>query len=90
MARYDQLAPVSSRMTDFHGVFPYLVSPIDENGRVDDEVLARLVEHLIAAGVHGLTPLGSTGEFAYLTSRCRTARLRRCRARGQARSQHAG
>ncbi|HZA66130.1 MAG TPA: dihydrodipicolinate synthase family protein, partial [Geminicoccaceae bacterium] len=23
-------------------------------------------EHLIAAGVHGLTPLGSTGEFAYL------------------------
>jgi 4-hydroxy-tetrahydrodipicolinate synthase len=30
-------------------------------------VLARLVEHLIAAGVHGLTPLGSTGEFAYLS-----------------------
>jgi 4-hydroxy-tetrahydrodipicolinate synthase len=24
------------------------------------------VDHLIAAGVHGLTPLGSTGEFAYL------------------------
>ncbi len=52
--------------TGFHGVFPYLVSPIDEAGRVKDEVLARLCEHLIAAGVHGLTPLGSTGEFAYL------------------------
>jgi 4-hydroxy-tetrahydrodipicolinate synthase len=54
-------------MTDLHGVFPYLVSPIADDGRVDDGVLARLVEHLIAAGVHGLTPLGSTGEFAYLS-----------------------
>jgi len=51
---------------EFHGVFPYLVSPIDEAGRVKDAVLARLVDDLIDAGVHGLTPLGSTGEFAYL------------------------
>jgi dihydrodipicolinate synthase/N-acetylneuraminate lyase len=51
---------------EFHGVFPYLVSPIDDNGRVDAPVLTRLVDDLIAAGVHGLTPLGSTGEFAYL------------------------
>ncbi|MDX2203489.1 MAG: dihydrodipicolinate synthase family protein [Hyphomicrobiaceae bacterium] len=51
----------------FHGVFPYLVSPIDENGQVKEDVLARLCEDLIAAGVHGLTPLGSTGEFAYLS-----------------------
>ena len=50
----------------FHGVFPYLVSPIDERGRVKDAVLTRLVDNLIDAGVHGLTPLGSTGEFAYL------------------------
>lgn len=50
----------------FHGVFPYLVSPIDERGRVKDAVLTRLVNDLIDAGVHGLTPLGSTGEFAYL------------------------
>lgn len=55
-------------MTGFHGVWPYLVSPIDRHGRVMDEVLGRLVDHLIEAGVHGLTPLGSTGEFAYLTS----------------------
>lgn len=52
---------------DFHGVFPYLVSPIRPDGEVDGEVLARLCEDLIAAGVHGLTPLGSTGEFAYLS-----------------------
>lgn len=54
-------------MTEFHGVFPYLVSPIDTEGSVKAEVLARLCDDLIKAGVHGLTPLGSTGEFAYLT-----------------------
>jgi len=51
---------------DFHGVFPYLVSPIDAKGRIKTEVLGRLASDLIDAGVHGLTPLGSTGEFAYL------------------------
>jgi len=52
---------------DFHGVFPYLVSPIDSAGAVKTDVLSRLCEDLIKAGVHGLTPLGSTGEFAYLS-----------------------
>jgi len=54
-------------MTDFHGVFPYLVSPIDTSGRIKTDVLGRLASDLIKAGVHGLTPLGSTGEFAYLS-----------------------
>jgi 4-hydroxy-tetrahydrodipicolinate synthase len=53
-------------MSDFHGVFPYLVSPIDADGAIRRDVLGRLCGDLIAAGVHGLTPLGSTGEFAYL------------------------
>ena len=52
---------------DFHGVFPYLVSPIDAAGEVKADVLERLCDDLIQAGVHGLTPLGSTGEFAYLS-----------------------
>src|ERR1700694_3950937 len=55
-------------MTDFHGVFPYLVSPVDADGKVRTQVLGRLCGDLIAAGVHGLTPLGSTGEFAYLNN----------------------
>jgi 4-hydroxy-tetrahydrodipicolinate synthase len=50
------------------GVFPYLVSPIRPDGTVNDAVLTRLARDLIAAGVHGLTPLGSTGEFAYLSA----------------------
>ena len=49
------------------GVFPYLVSPVDISGKVMECVLTDLVNHLIGAGVHGLAPLGSTGEFAYLS-----------------------
>jgi len=56
-----------------HGVVPYLVSPIDAQGRIKTDVLARLSSDLIDAGVHGLTPLGSTGEFAYLTREQRDA-----------------
>lgn len=52
----------------FHGVFPYLVTPVRESGEVDDAVLSRLCDDLIKSGVHGLTPLGSTGEFAYLSA----------------------
>src|SRR5580692_10678741 len=65
-----------SSMSSFHGVFPYLVSPIDDAGRVKTDVLARLVGDLIAAGVHGLTPLGSTGEFAYLNTEQRAVIVR--------------
>jgi 4-hydroxy-tetrahydrodipicolinate synthase len=63
-------------MEDFHGVFPYLVSPIDETGRIKSGVLGRLVEDLIGDGVHGLTPLGSTGEFAYLSNAQRAEAVR--------------
>jgi 4-hydroxy-tetrahydrodipicolinate synthase len=60
-------------MNDFHGVFPYLVSPIDSAGHIKTDVLGQLSDDLIKAGVHGLTPLGSTGEFAYLNAEQRTA-----------------
>src|SRR3954468_24849619 len=60
-------------MPDFRGVFPYLVSPVDADGAVRTNVLAKLCDDLIGAGVHGLTPLGSTGEFAYLNAAQRTA-----------------
>src|SRR5260370_38420916 len=60
-------------MADFHGVYPYLVSPVDVSGQIRDEVLGRLCDDLIKSGVHGLTPLGSTGEFAYLNNAQRAA-----------------
>lgn len=62
---------------EFHGIFPYLVSPIDEaTGRVREAVLRDLVEHLIGQGIHGLSPLGSTGEIVYLTAEQRVALVR--------------
>ena len=63
-------------MPDFNGVFPYLVSPVDAAGHVGSEVLGRLCDDLIKSGVHGLTPLGSTGEFAYLNNAQRAAVVR--------------
>jgi 4-hydroxy-tetrahydrodipicolinate synthase len=63
-------------MADFHGVFPYLVSPVDTDGKIRAEVLGRLCDDLITSGVHGLTPLGSTGEFAYLNTAQRAAVVR--------------
>jgi dihydrodipicolinate synthase/N-acetylneuraminate lyase len=36
------------------GVFPILITPFDDEGRIDEESLRRLVEFNIEAGVHGL------------------------------------
>ena len=58
---------------DLHGVFPYLVSPVAADGRILTNVLATLSNDLIGKGVHGLTALGSTGEFAYLSAAQRHA-----------------
>lgn len=60
-------------MAELRGVIPYLVSPVDADGTVRRDELTRLVDHLIDAGVHGLAPLGSTGEFAYLSGQQRLA-----------------
>jgi 4-hydroxy-tetrahydrodipicolinate synthase len=36
------------------GIVPILVTPFDEDGRIDEESLERLIEFNIAGGVHGL------------------------------------
>ena len=51
----------------FHGVHVPVVTPMTANDEVDYEILGKFAEHLIDSGVHGLTPLGSTGEFYALT-----------------------
>jgi len=40
--------------SSMRGVFPILVTPFDEQARVDEESLRRLVDYEIDAGVHGL------------------------------------
>jgi 4-hydroxy-tetrahydrodipicolinate synthase len=52
----------------FHGVLPALISPFTDDGtRVDTDALTVNVGRLIRAGVGGLVPGGSTGEFTTLT-----------------------
>src|SRR6185312_12340931 len=48
------------------GVMPALATPLKQDGSADEAGIKRLVDHVIAAGVHGLLPLGSTGENASL------------------------
>src|ERR1700704_4111556 len=48
------------------GVLPALATPLTRDGAVDEPAVERLVEHVLAGGVHGLLPLGSTGEAASL------------------------
>ncbi|GAA3977113.1 dihydrodipicolinate synthase family protein [Streptomyces marokkonensis] len=57
------------------GVVPPVCTPLDASGEVDTASLARLVEHLVSGGVHGLFALGSSSEVAFLTDRQRAVAL---------------
>lgn len=48
------------------GVMPALVTPLKQDGSADEPAIQRLVDHVLAGGVHGLLALGSTGEGASL------------------------
>jgi 4-hydroxy-tetrahydrodipicolinate synthase len=53
----------------FHGVLPALITPFTARGdAIDTDALAANVERLVQAGVGGLVPGGSTGEFTTLTN----------------------
>ncbi len=45
----------------FKGAFTALITPF-RNGAVDEQALAEFVEWQIAEGIHGLVPVGTTGE----------------------------
>jgi 4-hydroxy-tetrahydrodipicolinate synthase len=52
----------------FHGVLPALITPFTDDGdAIDPRALAAIVDRLVRAGVGGLVPGGSTGEFTTLT-----------------------
>ncbi|WKG05277.1 dihydrodipicolinate synthase family protein [Mycolicibacterium sp. HK-90] len=53
--------------TEIHGILAYPVTPFTEDQQIDTGKLAALVDRLVTGGAHGIVPLGSTGESAYLT-----------------------
>src|SRR5487761_70500 len=59
------------KLHELRGVLPALVTPLTRDGAVDEPGVDRLVEHVLAGGVHGLLALGSTGEVASLDQTAR-------------------
>jgi len=54
-----------------HGIVTAMVTPLRDQSTLDYAGLERLVEHLIAGGVHGIFPLGTTGEAPALPAQLR-------------------
>ncbi|ROR54741.1 4-hydroxy-tetrahydrodipicolinate synthase [Luteococcus japonicus] len=69
----------------FTGIIPPLVTPLQPDGSPDLESLDSLVDAQIAAGVHGLFVLGSSGQVAYLTDDQRSQVVERAVARAAGR-----
>ena len=57
----------------FKGIFPALLTPFDGQGRVDTEVLGRLVDYNLQKGVDGFYVAGSTAEVFLLDAKERLA-----------------
>jgi len=49
------------------GVYVAMLTPFSADGTVNETQLRRMVDFLIEAGVHGLFPVSSVGEFIHLT-----------------------
>ncbi|SDI07914.1 dihydrodipicolinate synthase family protein [Proteiniclasticum ruminis] len=50
-------------INDLKGVIPPIVTPIDEDENIDEQGLIRVIDHVLAGGVHGIFVMGSNGEF---------------------------
>ena len=55
----------ASRM--FKGIYAALVTPMNDDQEIDYDTLGEIADYLICEGVHGLIPLGSTGEYYALS-----------------------
>jgi dihydrodipicolinate synthase/N-acetylneuraminate lyase len=53
----------------WRGIIPPLVTPLKGRDTLDCAGLEKLIEHILAGGVHGLFVLGSTGEAPSLSAR---------------------
>ncbi|MFI4874893.1 MAG: dihydrodipicolinate synthase family protein [Blastopirellula sp. JB062] len=68
-----RLSPESPR---FQGIYPPIVTPLTQEGRLDETGCRRLLEHLIDGGVDGIFLLGSSGEIASLSHMLRAELVR--------------
>jgi 4-hydroxy-tetrahydrodipicolinate synthase len=70
----------------FEGIYVAAATPFREDGSFDEAAYQRHVEWLVASGVHGLVPAGTTGESPTLTDGEKAAMFAICRdaAKGKA------
>ena len=57
-----------TQSTVFNGIIPPMITPLKADFSLDINPTERLIEYLIEGGVHGIFILGTTGEFAGLSS----------------------
>lgn len=62
----------------FHGSMVALVTPMREDGAVDDDSLAGLIEFHVSQGTDAIVAVGTTGESATLDEEEHCALIRRC------------
>lgn len=63
--------------SELRGTYSVMVTAFAESGEIDLEAQARYTDWQIVNGIHGLVPLGSTGEFLSMTDEERHA-VARC------------
>jgi 4-hydroxy-tetrahydrodipicolinate synthase len=56
-----------TRPIPLQGIIAYPITPFSTDGKVDLAKYRQLVQRLLAAGVHAIAPLGSTGVLPYLS-----------------------
>ena len=54
-------------MSVFEGAYTAMVTPFDKDGKVDENGLRANVKFQLSNGIHGLVPVGTTGECATLS-----------------------
>ncbi len=62
---------MKDNMPNFKGIIPPLVTPLVDEENLDIPGLERLINHVIAGGVHGIFILGTTGESTSLSYKLR-------------------
>ncbi|WP_412066362.1 dihydrodipicolinate synthase family protein [Rhizobium sp. SYY.PMSO] len=47
----------------FEGIYTPVITPYRDDGSIDRDAFAKIIEYLVASGVHGIINGGSTGEY---------------------------
>ncbi len=65
-------------MKPLRGIVPAIITPFDDDERIDYAMWRTHIDRLLASGVHGLFVMGGQGEFFALTSEERQVAARFC------------